>query len=117
MTQTLSIAESFSKTPGSRYPAEGDFSGEEFRKQFLAPRLRAAIAARTELTLDLDGTAGYGTSFLEEAFGGLVRKDGFTEADLKHSLRVVSTEEPYLLVDIWKYVAEAQANKEKKAKS
>lgn len=104
----LSVGREFSRTPGSRYPKEGPFSGEEFRTKLLAPRLRDAIAAGSELVVNLDGTAGYGTSFLEESFGGLVRIDRLREPALKKVLRFVSNEEPYLVDDLWAYIHEAE---------
>lgn len=65
----ISIAEDFSKTPGGRTRGDGQFSGEAFREDLLWPRLKAS----KELVVNLSGTLGYGSSFLEEVFGGLVR--------------------------------------------
>lgn len=69
----ISIAKDFTPTPGGRYEKDGDWSGEVFRDTLLEPRLKTAVALKQKLVVDLDGTAGYATSFLEEAFGGLVR--------------------------------------------
>jgi hypothetical protein len=113
---SLIVASDFSRTPGSRYVREGEFSGELFRTSLLAPRVRQAIAAGTTLQIDLDGTAGYGTSFLEEAFGGLVRNDGVPESELRSTLRFVTNEEPYLEDDIWDYIAEAERARSKGSK-
>ena len=68
----------FSKTPGSRYRNEGlkAYSGEEFREDFLEPLFLEALNENKKLLVDLDGTIGYGTSWLEEVFGGLARKHG-----------------------------------------
>ncbi len=63
----------FTATPGPRHRAEGDFSGEEFREVYLEPRFKEAKAQGKLLLVDLDGTAGYASSFLEEGFGGLAR--------------------------------------------
>ncbi|CAI2036205.1 Uncharacterised protein [Serratia fonticola] len=60
----------FSKYPGPRYAALGDSSGEVFRDTVLIP----ALAENDSVGVDFDGVYGYGSSFLEEAFGGLVRK-------------------------------------------
>lgn len=59
----------FSVTPGARYRHLGKASGEEFRDDVLVPRLQQD----PELIVNLDGVRGYGSSFLDEAFGGLVR--------------------------------------------
>jgi hypothetical protein len=105
--ETISVARGYTRTPGPRYEAEGDNSGEGFRK-ILAPLVAAAIRDNRKLLVDLDGTAGYGTSFLEEVFGGLIREHGHEESTLKKTLKIKSDEEPYLADEIWAYVAEAQ---------
>jgi hypothetical protein len=107
---TLRVAEQFSSTPGSRYESEGDFSGEVFRRDVLLPRLRDAIASHRRLLIDLDGTAGYGTSFLEEAFGGLVRENHVSAAQLRAVLDLKSDEEDYLVEDIWAYIDDAEGS-------
>ena len=71
---TISIADDFSKTPGARYKSDGAYSGEEFREQLLYPKYVEAEESRDQLTINFDGCYGYATSFLEESFGGLVRK-------------------------------------------
>jgi hypothetical protein len=78
--KTISIANDFTKYPGGRYRKHGKGSGEEFREEFLVP----ALDRREPLTIILDGTAGYSSSFLEEAFGGLTRR-GFAK-DVLHDL-------------------------------
>lgn len=72
--QIISVARDFSAYPGGRYAKDGDFSGEEFRDQYLWPAVSSAIARSGHVIIELDGTAGYPASFLEEAFGGLIRK-------------------------------------------
>lgn len=62
----------FSATPGGRYREEGQWSGEEFRDDVLVPLLEAGH----DVVVDLDGPLGFTSSFLEEVFGGLVRKYG-----------------------------------------
>ena len=68
----IDIARDFSKTPGGRYRRDGEYSGEEFRDDILDPKL----SVYELLIIDLDGPIGFTTSFLEEVFGGLVRKYG-----------------------------------------
>lgn len=94
------IASEFTKTPGPRYICEGEYSGELFRVEHLAPEFSKAVTEGYVLVVDLDGTAGYGTSFLEEAFGGLIRNNKYSIAQLEIHLDFISTEEPYLLDDI-----------------
>ena len=105
----LSIANDFSKTPGVRFPQEGEFSGEEFRDKFLIPKVEEAIKRKENLEVDLDGTSGLGPSFLEEAYGGLIRK-GYDYGVLKATLTFKSLEVPYYEDDIKKYMKEANEN-------
>ncbi|TAJ69144.1 MAG: DUF4325 domain-containing protein [Phenylobacterium sp.] len=72
VTQLL-VASEFSPYLGGRVYDDGPFSGQEFREKFLRPRLLAAIEAQAPLHVVFDGVAGMPTSFLEEAFGGLLR--------------------------------------------
>ena len=87
---TISIAKDFSRIPGARFPKEGNHSGQEFRMQVLLPKLSEAISRKEKLRVILDGTAGLGTSFLEEAFGGLIRSDKFNLDDIKKHLQFSS---------------------------
>lgn len=104
----IKIARDFTTAPGPRKISEGKFSGELFRKKILAPKVREAIEQSVSLSIDLDGTSGYGTSFLEESFGGLIRNDGYSLAELKHVLTFKSNEEPALLDEIEEYMADAE---------
>lgn len=66
----IRIAQDFTEFPGGRYPEDGDGNGTTFREKFLLP----AINRKQKTTIVLDGTRGYPSSFLEEAFGGLIRQ-------------------------------------------
>src|SRR5262249_54730193 len=104
MTHELSIAKDFSRAPGGRVRADGPYAGETFRQEVLVPALR-----RNEtIIIVLDGTRGYGSSFLEEAFGGLVRIEGFRAAELRRQLTLISAVDPSLVTEIWSYVDDAE---------
>lgn len=70
----INVVEDFTDTPGARYKTQGSFSGEEFRDKILYPKFIKALKENEILTVNLDGGYGYGSSFLEETFGGLVRR-------------------------------------------
>ncbi|MDI3399624.1 STAS-like domain-containing protein [Pseudomonas sp. V88_4] len=78
---TINVVKDFSKKPYGRYPNEGD-CGQTFRQEKLAPALREY----DKVHVILDGYNRYGRSFLDEAFGGLIREEGFKWADLKERL-------------------------------
>lgn len=89
----VNIAEQYTKTPGGRYVSLGPFSGEEFRKKFLMEPLRQGKRLRVEL----DGVRGYGSSFLEEAFGGAVRELQLEPKDAMRRIQIVTTVESWKL--------------------
>lgn len=99
-SKVIKIADEFSKTPGARYRSDGKYSGEEFREKFLEPFFEED--QENLITIDLDGTYGYATSFLEETFGGLARKYG-SEVCLK-KINFISNEEPSLIDEILGYI-------------
>jgi hypothetical protein len=104
---TIKICD-FSKTPGSRYRDEGKkaHSGQEFREDILEPKFREAMERQSKILVDLDGTIGYGTSWLEEVFGGLARTFGYQK--VLDMIDFKSEEEDYLIEDIKEYIKDAE---------
>ena len=107
----LVVKTEFSSTPGPRYIFEGDYSGEFFRREILLFKIKQAMGENKKLFIDLDGTAGYGTSFLEEAFGGLIREDNIPYDVIVSIVEFKSDEEEYLIEDIQEYLKEASSEK------
>lgn len=105
-TLRVSVAQEFSTTPGPRYKTEGDFSGEQFLAEVLFPRFQEAQAAGGTLLVDLDGTDGYATSFLDGSFGELARK--LQPEEVLRVLRFKCDDEPSLIDEIEEYIREAQ---------
>lgn len=108
----ISVLKDFSRTPGPRYKEEGSFSGEEFRNNILLPKLNEAIIQKKTLLVDLDGVSGYGTSFLEEAFGGLIRVNNIDYKTLKNTLKLKSEEDDIYIEEIWEYIEDAKNKKD-----
>lgn len=79
----INIAKDFSMFPAGRYEEDGDFSGTRFRDKILLPKLDSLVGSECVVVV-FDGVAGFGSSFLEEAFGGLVRKGKTKEFLDKH---------------------------------
>lgn len=103
----INIAKDFSKYPGGRYHTDGPYSGEKFREEILAP----SLDNNEIVTIDLDGALGYGSSFLEEAFGGLVRLGYFSRERVKSALRLISSD-PVTPLEINEYIDDAQIDEE-----
>ncbi|HRB97972.1 MAG TPA: STAS-like domain-containing protein [Nitrosomonas sp.] len=106
----LVVSTDFSPTPGPRKKIEGKFSGEVFRESCLEPKLKEAIEKEVKLFIDLDGTAGFGTSFLEEAFGGLIRVNKYSYEKIINHIELKSEEENYLIDDIMWYLKDANSD-------
>ena len=104
----IKLSTDFSPTPGGRLIAEGDFSGELFRDELLFKRYEEAEINNTTLEVDFDDCYGVGTSFLEEAFGGLVRK--YHKHGIFKRLKIVALEDETIPGNIKKYVEEAEAD-------
>jgi STAS-like domain of unknown function (DUF4325) len=96
--QTYFITE-FTEFPGPRYCDQGDFSGENFYHTKLNKCFYNALINGKILSIVLDGTAGYASSFLDEAFGNLVFD--FTLECVKKNLEIISIEE-----EDWKIMIE-----------
>ncbi|ASF47961.1 STAS-like domain-containing protein [Methylovulum psychrotolerans] len=107
-SKTIIIANDYTDTPAGRYKTDGSYSGERFREEFLYP----ALQDNDEVNVDLNGALGFGSSFLEEAFGGLIREKGMPLADIKGKLKIVSSRALYNK-RIWSYLEKAQAEKSK----
>lgn len=109
----LKITKEFSETPGNRYITDGPFSGELFRDAFLIPKLNECINKNETLLIDLDGGYGCPVGFLEEAFGGLIRK-GIRKEDIQNHLEYKSEEKPEIIDEINRFIKEEKIRKLKK---
>jgi hypothetical protein len=101
----------YAAAPGGRYRKDGPYSGEEYRDDVLVPVLLAAVGRNEQVVVELDGVSGYGSSFLEEVFGGLVRRGVVAQKDIGRVLRVLAKEHLFkpqqMLVE--RYMQKAQA--------
>lgn len=105
----ISIAEDFSSTPGARYRTDGEFSGEQFFEEILKDNFQKAVDNDCDLIVVLDGTHGYATSFLDEAFGRLLTC--FSLEQTNNYLKIISEEEPYLKDEIQEYLNDRANNR------
>ncbi|NOT84917.1 MAG: STAS-like domain-containing protein [Methylococcaceae bacterium] len=108
-SKTIFIAKDYSETPAGRYLSDGSYSGARFREEFLYP----ALQEYDQVEVNLDETLGYGSSFLEEAFGGLIREKGMQLYEIKDKIQIVSSRVLYKN-RIWKYLEDAQLEKNKR---
>lgn len=103
--KTISIGKDFSPTPIGRYPNDSDYSGELFRNEHLLP----ALNQNDCVEIIIDDAEGYGSSFLEEAFGGLIRHGHYSPSQLESKLKISCSRPAYKIYEllIWKYIHNA----------
>lgn len=97
--KTINVEKDFSRYPAGRYLSDGPYSGQAFREKLLLPALGLS---NEKLVIELDGARGYGSSFLEEAFGGLLRA-GLGVSDILGRIEF-KTSDASLIVEIKSYI-------------
>jgi hypothetical protein len=103
------VAKDYSDTPAGRFCTDGSYSGERFREEFLYP----ALIKYDHVEVNLDGTLGLGSSFLEEAFGGLIREKNMDISDVEKKLTIISSRKLYEN-RIFQYITDAQQVRSRK---
>lgn len=86
----LKVLAEFTEFPGPRYIKQDQqhSSGEEFYITKLNPIFADCLRNKCILVVDLDGTSGYPSSFLDESFGQLVYD--FTKAIVSKNVEIIS---------------------------
>lgn len=87
----INIARDFSDVPSGRRRIDGPASGEAFREDIL----KGVLQNHKRVVVELDGTEGYGSSFLEEAFGGLIRKKYISKKNFRDRLVIEAKNDAY----------------------
>lgn len=81
---TINIAKDFNRILGGAERKIQDYSGEEFREDYLEKN----IDKYDRIIIELDGVLGYPVDFLEETFGVLAARMG--KAKFKEKFKFVS---------------------------
>jgi hypothetical protein len=100
----ISIPHDYSPSPAGRTSRDGPFNGERFRDNVLVPALRRAESENAIVIVYFDNADSYSSSFLEEVFGGLVRKNIFPKEYISKRLQL-RTKDPVFAA----YVADAES--------
>lgn len=104
MMAHIVVSKDFSKMPFGRYVSDSPFSAEKFRRDLLVP---AFASSEENVVVDFNGISlAIGSSFLEEAFGGLIRKEGLSKDKVQKRLIIVE-EVPFYKEQIEKFIATA----------
>lgn len=100
----INIYDDFTDTPGARTYDDGKFSGQEFYDKILLPKYKEALDKKVKLQIDLDGTYGYASSFLNEAFSSLGNE--YKPNEVLDNLILISNEVPKYIYKIKEYIHE-----------
>lgn len=104
--KSINVAADFSKTPFGRFPSDGPYNGEKFRKEILLPAFTDSEVE--DVLVDFNGIAlVIGSSFLEEAFGGLVRLERLDKINVLNRLIIASKTSIYE-IQIRKFILAAE---------
>jgi STAS-like domain of unknown function (DUF4325) len=95
----------FTQYPSGRHKAKGNTSGEEFRDEFIIKKLKQ-LKGSEPLVVDLDGTIGRNSSFLDEVFAGLVTKRFITRENFGIKI-IVRTTSPSIAEEVNEYITDA----------
>ncbi len=98
----INISKDFSDVLGGRYRTDGKYSGEEFFESLLESKFKEAKSLNTKLEINLDGTFGYPSSFIDQSFGELGRRYGSEE--VLSTLIFISEDQPVLEDKIKNYI-------------
>ncbi|RUM95325.1 DUF4325 domain-containing protein [Pseudaminobacter arsenicus] len=109
----ISISRDFSPYPAGRTIKDGPNNGTRFRTEFLVPALQKSVTSGEKVIVDFDEVRSFGTSFLEEAFGGLVRVEGFDKKELMSRLEIEALKPVYQTYKrlAFKYISDAKPDK------
>lgn len=103
MTIEIDIAKDFSRKPFGRDELDGKYSGKRFREEHLIPAFQHSDDEH--LKIYLDGVdRGFGSSFLEEAFAGLLRQNIDYPTIVKRL--IIETCNQDYENEIWEYINE-----------
>lgn len=100
---SIHIAKDFSDKLGGRWIKVGPFSGELFYDDLLKPKFEIAKANNEKLHIYLDGTKGYGSSFLDQSFGELARVFGvdIVQQTIEFHTQYFTWNVKYIIEEIW----------------
>lgn len=104
----IDIAKNYTRTPGGRYISDGEYSGEDFRERILYPNYLRAVEMKEKIQVNFDGCYGFPSCFLEEAFGGLVRKVDEKASKIIKRFKFISVDDSYVIKQIKGFMKQAK---------
>ncbi|MCL6234056.1 STAS-like domain-containing protein [Acinetobacter sp. ANC 5579] len=106
MSIIINVGEEFYPRPAGRFYTDGSHSGQRFREEMLLPAIQK-LKANEKLIVDFSLVTMAGSSFLEESFGGLIRKKKITKESLLDILEII-TKRKIIKDRIYEYINDAK---------
>lgn len=103
---TINIGKDYTDLPYGRDERDGEYNGKHFRKTVLIPKLRVC----DRVVIIMGDALGYGSSFLDEAFAGLIKYEGFSKSEILQKIDF-QYHKKSVIQNIYNYMDEAEANK------
>lgn len=103
--KTIKVATEFSIIPSGRQIGDGSATGKHFYEILVKAIL--GLDKNEKLIIDFDGVLTAGSSFLDEAFAGLIRNNILSKKDFNEIIEITATEHPEIKEKITKYVKSA----------
>lgn len=110
--KTLNIGADFSPDPAGRFLTDGDGNGESFRETSLKPMIESLDSGEKLKIIIDDGVEGYGSSFLNESFGGMVKYGYIQNQDMLDVIEIIYAKEDFEFYKkkIISYITQASYN-------
>lgn len=106
MSIKINVGEEFYPRPAGRFYEDGSHSGQKFREEYLVPSIEK-LSENEKLIVDFSTVTMAGSSFLEESFGGLIRKRKINRDHLLRVLEVISNRK-IIIQRIDEYIRDAK---------
>lgn len=106
MTISINVGKEFYPRPAGRFYEDGSHSGQRFREEYLVISINK-LTSGEKLIVDFSAVTMAGSSFLEESFGGLIRKRKISKERLLDILKVISPRK-IIIKRIFEYIDDAK---------
>ena len=103
---TIKVGRDFSTCPSGVFRSDGSWSAEVFREDVLIPALW-----KDHVEVDLSGTSGYGSSWLQGVFKTLYTSGRFTEGYIDMHLHIISSDSSasFFVDRAYQYIKDAKS--------
>lgn len=105
MMSIINVANDFSLMPSGRHRSDGSYTGDHFY-EILIKEIEK-VPEDEKIIINFDGVLAAGSSFLEQAFAGLIREKKISKNQFFNKFEIVANEYPEIREKVKRYVSEA----------